>query len=252
MANMRDYDQSREEQAEKNSRVETCSFPGAGAKASLSAIPQAAAQLTLTLTLTLAPHRHRHRRCCCCCCCAVRTVQCNARKSATVVSCPETRNELREQAAARPKAPSTLAPLALWTCFQAKWCEWPRMIDSGLEWNRGWHSAASCAKKADAALGRPQSMNDSAFSRGGQDRAGQAGQGGSILRCISPSLLHNLALTTLPSADTTISGSARVSINILTSTSSPCCRRTSFSSTPRTGVAALISCQICPYSGVRM
>lgn len=109
----------------------------------------------LRLPLTLAPHRHRHRRCCC----AVRTVQCNARKSATVVSCPETRNELREQAAARPKAPSTLTPLTLRTCFQAKWCEWPRMIDSGLEWNRGWHSAASCAKKSCRRF-RPPPINE--------------------------------------------------------------------------------------------
>lgn len=154
---------------------------------------QPSLRLPLTLTLTLAPHRHRHRHRRCCCCCAVRTVQCNARKSATVVSCPETRNELREQAAARPKAPSTLTPLALRTCFQAKWCEWPRMIDSGLEWNRGWHSAASCAKKADAALGRPQSMNDSAFSRGGQDRAGQ-GRGGAFFAVSAPR-----CCTTLPS-----------------------------------------------------
>jgi len=141
------------------------------------------------------------------------------------------------------------------------------MIDSGLEWNRGWHSAAPALKKkkADAALSCPQLPND--FSRSLTRRAGpgrwaggQAGgrrqgrEGRSILRCISPSLLHSS--TTLPSPlyyslhpqtspDITIHGSARVSINILTSTSSPCCRRTSFSSTPRTGV---ISCQLVPIS----
>ena len=103
-------------------------------------------------------------------------------------------------------------------------------------------------------------MISPALSRGGQGRAGrQAGgrrqgrEGRSILRCISPSLLHSS--TTLPSPlyslhpqtspDIIIHGSARVSINILTSTSSPCCRRTSFSSTPRTGV---ISCQLVPIS----
>jgi hypothetical protein len=156
----------------------------------------------------------------------------------------QTSNELMEQAAARPKArsmfdsPRSPRPADVFPGRMVRMASHDRFWVGVESWLA---LGCSCAIKADAALGRPQSMNDSpALSRAGQGRAGE-GRAGAFFAVSAPRCCCCCccccttlpSLTTLHPPDITINGSARVSINILTSTSStssPCCRRTSPSS----------------------